>query len=584
MDLKKIFKYYVAYAKKYWVTVLVTFIFYGLAVVLASVLSPLLYKEIIDTVSSSLDPVSSKQELISIVLILGIVLFMETTFFRIADFTLSYSQSVMLRDASNDAFDRLQHHSYNFFSNTFTGTLVSRVKRYANALEVIYDQFVFNFWMDGLKLTLMIAVLLYFSPVLGAMFFVWTAVYAGITVLFVKKKIKKDLLVSEADSKTTGVLSDVITNILNIKMFSARKKESLNFRAVTNEEEKYRRKSWNFANIQYAFQGYFIISFEFIGMYTAVVLWSEGIISTGTIVLIQIYIFSAFGIVWNIGRNMTRAMTAFADAKEMVDIFEEPLSVKDIADPEKCVISKGEIEIKNIFFSYGENENVFDDLSLTIKAGEKVGLVGPSGAGKTTVTKLLLRFADVDKGEILIDGQNISHITQDDLRSQISYVPQEPLLFHRSIQENISYAKEGASEDDIVQAAKRAHAHDFIMQFKNGYETLVGERGVKLSGGERQRVAIARAMLKDAPILILDEATSSLDSISESHIQGAFDNLMEGRTTLVVAHRLSTIQKMDRIVVFEKGGIAEQGTHEDLLAKKGLYYRLWKQQSHGFMA
>lgn len=584
MNIGKIFKYYLTHIKKHKVNVFFVFLLYGLAVVFASTISPLLYKEIIDVVSNTSDPVSAGPKLINLILILGAVIFIFNLFYRIGDFLLTKSQSLILKEISDDAFDRLQHHSYNFFSNTFTGTLVARVKRYVDAFETIYDQLLFTIWMGSLELTLTFAVLTYFSPILGFMFLAWLVIYIGITILFIKKKIKKDLLVAEANSKTTGVLADTITNILNIKMFSAHSKESSNFAEVTKAEEQYRRNAWYFMNIQFTFQGFFIGFFEFIGMYVTIILWSKGAISAGVIILMQIYIFTAFQIVWSMGRNITRVMRSFADAKEMVDIFEEPCSVEDIPNPEKCNISEGHIKIDNITFSYGENENVFNNLSLDIKAGEKVGLVGPSGAGKTTVTKLLLRFANVNKGKILIDGQDISQITQDDLRSQISYVPQEPLLFHRSLTDNIAYSQDGATEEDIIKAAKSAHAHDFITQFTEGYDTLVGERGIKLSGGERQRVAIARAMLKDAPILILDEATSSLDSISEAHIQAAFDNLMEGRTTLVVAHRLSTIQKMDRIIVFEKGRIAEEGTHEALLANKGLYYELWKQQSHGFMA
>lgn len=240
---------------------------------------------------------------------------------------------------------------------------------------------------------------------------------------------------------------------------------------------------------------------------------------------------------------------------------------------------------KNLsLFSYEKKqEDVLKDFSLTITPGEKVGLVGHSGAGKTTITKILLRFADISEGEVLIDGQSIQKIKQDDLRRKISYVPQEPMLFHRSLSENIAYGKPDASMEEIVAVAKKAHAHEFIEKLSKGYDTLVGERGVKLSGGERQRVAIARAMLKDAPILILDEATSSLDSVSERHIQEALAELMKGRTTIVIAHRLSTIQKMDRIIVMEEGGIVEEGKHEDLLARGGMYAEFWREQAGGFL-
>lgn len=587
MDIKLIFKYYWPHLKKYKKSTFLVFASYSLAVAGSGMLAPILYKRIIDIVSGAGNPAAASAALINTVLLLGGVLLLYNFFYRIADYALTHSQSHMLKNIADDAFAKIERHSYAFFSNTFTGTLIAKVRRYVNAFETIYDQLVFAVWMNGLRLLLGLAVLSYFSLLLGAVLFIWLVIYVVITVFFVKKKIKKDLLTAEANSRTTGVLSDAITNMLNVKMFASHERELSYFAEATDVEEKRRRNAWYFQNTQFLFQGYFIALFEFVGMFAAIHLWLNGLISAGTIILMQIYIFTSFDVVWNIGRNSARIMRSLAEAKEMVDIFEKPVAVKDPQKPEKCRISKGKIEIKDISFLYkeeiGKGTAVFKRFSLHIAPGEKVGLVGPSGAGKTTVTKLLLRFADVQKGKILIDGQDISHITQSDLRSQIAYVPQDPILFHRTLRENISYSNPTASEEEIIDAAKRSHAHEFIKSFLNGYDTYVGERGVKLSGGERQRVAIARAMLKGAPILILDEATSSLDSISERHIQDAFDELMKGRTTLVIAHRLSTIQKMDRIIVFDNGAITEDGTHKELLAKKGLYYRLWEQQSHGFM-
>ena len=583
MDIRLIFKYYLPHLKKYKKSTALVLTSYALAVAGSGMVTPVLYKRIMDIVSGTGDA----SALINTVLFIGGMLLLYNLFFRIADYTMTYSQSHMLKNVADDAFDRLERHSYAFFSNTFTGTLVAKVRRYINAFEIIHDQFVFAVWMNGLRLIFGLAVLSYFSLPLGIVLFTWLVLYIGITALFVKKKLKKDLLTAEANSRTTGVLSDAITNILNVKMFASHSRELSYFTDATDVEEKRRRDAGDFQNTQFLFQGYFIALFEFAGMFAAAHLWLNGSISAGTIILMQIYIFTSFDVVWNIGRNSAKVMKALAEAKEMVDIFERPVAVDDPQNPEKCKISKGKIEIKNISFLYEEGEEkrtkVFKKLSLNILAGEKVGLVGPSGAGKTTITKLLLRFADIQGGKILIDGQDISRITQSDLRSRIAYVPQDPILFHRTLRENISYSNPDASEEKIIDAAKRSRAHEFIKSFSRGYDTYVGERGVKLSGGERQRVAIARAMLKDAPVLILDEATSSLDSISEQHIQEAFDELMKGRTTLVVAHRLSTIQKMDRIIVFDKGAIDEDGTHKELIAKKGLYYRLWKQQSHGFM-
>ncbi len=595
MDVKLVLKYFWPHIKRYKKSTILVFVLFGLAVVGTDIASPILYKRIMDIVTSGQPPEALGSLLIGTVFMLGGVILIYNTFFRIGDYMMAFSQSQILKDITDDAFKRVGMHSYEFFSNTFTGSLIAKVKRYTHAFEEIHDQIIFTFWMRGLGLLFAFAVLAYFSPILGIILLVWLILYVGVTAFFVKKKFQKDLLTAEANSEVTGTLSDVITNALNVKMFASGDKEYDNFTEVTGKEEKMRRSAWYFQNLQFVFQGYFIAVFEFVGMFTAVYLWIQGSISAGTIILMQIYIFTAFSIVWSLGRNFTRMMRALAEAKEMVDIFEKPRGVKDPKDPEKCLIKDGRIEIKNINFSYGketkeesgemkdEKESVFENFSLDISSGEKVGLVGPSGAGKTTITKLLLRFVDVGKGEILIDGQNIADISQDDLRRKIAYVPQDPMLFHRTLRENISYAKPDASEEEIIEAAKKSHAYEFISKLPLGLDTYVGERGIKLSGGERQRVAIARAMLKDAPIIILDEATSSLDSISERFIQEAFGELMKGRTTIVIAHRLSTIQKMDKIVVFEKGKIIEEGTHKELLEKKGLYYGLWKQQSHGFV-
>lgn len=583
MNFGLIFKYYWPHIKKYKKSNLLIFVSYGIAVVGSGIIAPLLYKRIIDVVTTAGVPAAASGILVNTLLMLGAVLLFYNLFYRMADFAMSYAQSRMLKDIADDAFGRIIGHSYEFFSGVFTGALVTKVRRHVNAFETIHDQVVFAAWMNGLRLVFAFAMLTYFSKILGMILLAWLALYVFVTLFFVKKKFRKDLLTAEANSKTTGVLADVMTNILNVKMFSSQGREASYFAHATHKEEKRRRDAWYFGNLQAAFQGYFIAFFEFAGIFAAVYLWMQGLISAGTIILMQIYIFTAFDVVWNISRNLTKVMTALAEVKEMIDIFEKPISVSDPEFSEECRIKRGEIEINEISFTYGKGAKVFRDFSLHVAAGEKVGLVGPSGAGKSTITKLLLRFADVQKGEILIDGQSIINIKQNDLRRQIAYVPQDPILFHRSLMENIRYAQPEASDREVIEAAKLAHAHEFISTLPQGYDTLVGERGIKLSGGERQRAAIARALLKDAPILLLDEATSSLDSESEMYIQDALAKLMKNRTTLVIAHRLSTIMQMDRIVVIEDGKIVEQGKHKELLkVTKGRYQRLWEIQAGGF--
>jgi ATP-binding cassette subfamily B protein len=356
------------------------------------------------------------------------------------------------------------------------------------------------------------------------------------------------------------------------------------FEKVTEEQRQSTYKLWTLYNILSAAQGFFMVALELIGMYIAIKLWLDGSISAGTVVLVQMYVAIIFGNLWGLGKSIIKFATAVSDAAEMVDIFETRPDVMDVEDPVVFRMERGEIEFKNVTFSYGEGGEVLNNFYLKINPGQKVGLVGESGAGKSTITKILLRFADVSEGEVLINGQNISKVAQDDLRRSISYVPQEPLLFHRSLKENIKYGKPEASNEEVIEVAKRARAHEFISSLSSGYDTLVGERGIKLSGGERQRVAIARAMLENAPIVVLDEATSSLDSISEKAIQEAFEELLKSKTAIVIAHRLSTIRKMDRIIVMDRGKIVEDGTHKDLLEKDGFYHNLWEHQQGGFLA
>jgi ATP-binding cassette subfamily B protein len=584
MHLGKTFKYYWPHVKRYPRSVITTFAAYGVGAVLMHLVIPIIYKEIVDVVSSGdVDPTTAGAHLLELIVFLAIAAFAYNIFYRIGDWAIVYSQSGMLKDIANDAYKRLHAHSYEFFTNRFAGSLVTKLKRFVRSFETIHDQAVFAVWFDGIKLISTIIALAWFAPPLLAVFLVWLSLYVVFVYRMTKIQFRKDVVRAAAESNTTAVLADTITNVLNIKMFAAWIAEKRNFDAVTGKEKEARDHSWYYHNWQNAFQGFYIALFEVLIMYFAIKMWIAGAITGGVIILAQIYVFKAFEIVWNIGRNARRVMEAFADAQEMVEIFETPLEVLDAKHPEKCTIQNGKIEVRNISFAYEKGQNVFEDFSVTIQPGEKVGLVGHSGSGKTTITKLLLRFTDVQKGEITIDGQNIVKIKQEDLRKNISYVPQEPMLFHRGLSENIAYGAPEATQDEIEIAAARAHAHEFIERLPEGYNTLVGERGIKLSGGERQRVAIARAMLKNAPILILDEATSALDSVSEKHIQAAFDTLMEGRTTLVIAHRLSTIQKMDRIIVFDKGRIIESGSHQELLEKEGEYYTFWKQQNHGML-
>ena len=308
-------------------------------------------------------------------------------------------------------------------------------------------------------------------------------------------------------------------------------------------------------------------------------------VTVSTLILMVNYSSQMINNLWELSGVFKTMNRVFGDAHEMTLILDMKDDVVDMPNASELALLQAAVNFDNISFRHNDaKEAIFQNFSLKVQPGERIGLVGVSGSGKTTLTKLLLRFADVDTGEITIDGQNIRDVTQESLRKNIAYVPQETALFHRSIAENIAYGKPGATQAELERAAKLANADEFIRELPQGYETLVGERGVKLSGGQRQRIAIARAILKDAPILVLDEATSALDSESEALIQGALSTLMQGRTSIVIAHRLSTVASLDRIVVLEDGKIVEQGTHHQLLGKShGVYNHLWSRQSGAFM-
>lgn len=582
MPIGKIVSWYWKVVGKYRWRFLGAFVFYGIAIICTDILPPLIYKNIVDIISR--ESLIGRDGVWFWLFVLGGVFLVSYVSYRIGDVLQIFSQSQAMRDISCFSFERLQFRSYRFFANTFSGSLVSQVRRYTDAFSDLHDTVTYSLWMQGIVLLGTFLGIFFFSPLLALLFLFGVIVISLVTIPLLKQRWKYDDLEFEEDSKVTGRLSDVIANILTVKVFSGHFHEKRVFKEYADRQERARSRAWKFFIFMAAVQNGLAMILQFSGLFLSVWLWFRGEITVGTVVLVQTYLLNIFGMVWQLTRSTSQILKSSASASEMIEIFETPIDILDPEVPEADRIREGRIEFREVSFKYSDGENVFSNFSLVIGDGEKVGLVGPSGAGKTTVTKLLLRFADPQAGEITIDGQDIRNIRQDELRSHIAYVPQDPLLFHRSIRENIAYGKPDATDEEVVAAAKKAEAHDFITRLPKGYETLVGERGVKLSGGERQRVAIAHAILKDAEILVLDEATSSLDSESEHAIQEALDDLMSGKTAVVIAHRLSTIRKLDRIVVLNQDGtIEEEGKHDELLARGGLYASLWNRQTGSFL-
>ena len=565
---------------------LVFFVFFGsLVIQLAAIAAPLVLKRFIDTLSSPDASVVAASTLISLVLLYGLANFIGWIGYRIQMVSIMHTEARAMTDLSNQAFKYLLGHSYNFFISNFAGSLTRRVNRYARAFEQILDTTVFSFFSTTVFTLGAVLVLFQRNAYLGIALLVWTIVFVIIQIQLARWRQPLRIARAEEDSKVTGVLSDAVSNQSTISQFAAAKHEYSIFGDAIGRWRAATMRSWLADAWILAIQGLLSLTLEIALLVGAVFLWKQGLITVGDFVLIQVYIIGLIDRVWNLGNSMRRVYDAFADAYEMVEILETPHGVQDAKGAPSLKVSVGKIDIKDVSFGFGNEMPVLPEFSLSIRGGEKIALVGPSGAGKSTVTKLLLRLYDVTSGSIEVDAQDISKVTQDSLREAIAFVPQEPILFHRSLMDNIRYGRQNASDEEVIEAAKKARCHAFISALPLGYETFVGERGVKLSGGERQRVAIARAILKNAPILILDEATSSLDSESEALIQEALKVLMKGKTVVVIAHRLSTIMHMDRIVVIKEGKIAAEGTHSELLDQKGsLYHKLWSIQAGSFIA
>jgi ATP-binding cassette subfamily B protein len=496
-------------------------------------------------------------------------------------------EGYVVRDINRKVFDHLLQLSASFHANHFGGSLVSQTSKLTGAYVRFTDTTIFQ--LLGLFWGLVFASVLLVgrAPLFVALLVIFAVIYLTCSIAITGRIRKLNTIEADASNVQTGQLADAITNVMAIKGFAASKTENQRF-AAASEKARLTVVDLMRATLQreaiFGSIGTAISAISLVLATASIVLFDADI---ATVFLVLSYTGDILQRLWDFStlalRNYNRA---FGDAQSMTEILAIAPEVQDPDRPEKSRIKSGAIQFRDMGFTHGESRDdagLFAGLNLDIKPGEKIGLVGRSGSGKTTLTRLLLRFSDVDSGEILIDGQNISRIAQDDLRGSIAYVPQEPLLFHRSIRENIAYGKPSANEKQILHAAQKAHALEFIEKLPKGLDTLVGERGVKLSGGQRQRIAIARALLKDAPILVLDEATSALDSESEKLIQQALWELMKGRTAIVIAHRLSTIQKMDRILVLEDGAIVEEGNHTELVKEHGIYAQLWAHQSGGFI-
>lgn len=505
-------------------------------------------------------------------------------------------------DLSTLVFDSLSNQSMTFHNSRFGGALVSQTSKFTNAYSSLVELFNYSL-VPLISSTILTIVLL--APLVPLYVVILTAilvVYVVVVWLLFRRTLPRNEVAASAQNRLSGELSDSITNILAVKTSGREAYEKGLFTKANKEVRAADSKRMHATLLSASVAAGIIV----IIMVIQTIFVAGGNawygISAGTLVLIFSYTHNLTLRFNMINQTMTVINRAFGDAAEMSQNLDEPRLVDDAEDAVDLEVTEGKITFQNLRFRYtdgrtedadpdeepaggaaaGTRENIFEDFSMTIEPGERIGLVGRSGSGKTTLTKLLLRLEDIQEGTICIDGQDISNVTQVSLRRQIAYVPQEPLLFHRTIAENIAYGRPDATMEEIRAAAEKANATEFIQKLPDGFDTITGERGVKLSGGQRQRIAIARAILTNAPILVLDEATSALDSESERMIQDALANLMEGRTSIIIAHRLSTVSRLDRIVVLKDGEILESGTHDELIRNGKEYAGLWERQTGAF--
>ena len=483
-------------------------------------------------------------------------------------------------------FDTLSNQSMTFHTSRFGGALVSQTSRFMSGYTGLVDVVVYSLIPTIASIFCTIITLAPVAPLFVAILFALLTLYVVVAYTMYERILPLSAATAASQNRLSGVLSDAVTNILAVKTYGREDYERGLFDAADKDAMAAEKRSMNAMMARGAMTSTLI---TIIMLVTSIFVTGGNAwygISAGTLVMMFSYTYQLSMRFNYINSMMQRMNRAVGDASEMTRILDEPRLVEDVPGAKPLVVREGAIDFEGLAFRYldaAEGDYVFEGLDLHVPAGQRLGLVGRSGSGKTTLTKLLLRLADVQEGHVLVDGQDISQCTQQSLRRQIAYVPQEALLFHRSIRENIAYGRPDATDEEIREAARLANALEFIDRLPNGMDTMVGERGVKLSGGQRQRVAIARAILADCPILVLDEATSALDSESEAAVQGALQNLMAGRTSIVVAHRLSTVASLDRIVVIEDGKIVEDGTHAELSQAGGVYETLWDRQTGAFL-
>lgn len=503
--------------------------------------------------------------------------------FRFYDFVWLCINSPLKRHISLILMERMMRHAHHLYQENFSGSLGNKINDVMSGIPNLLTIMMDRFLSHGLALFIAMGAVWTVDIKFSIALCVWVTVFIGGSVFLSKTARRVSDEAAEVRSTVVGALVDILSNMISVRLFTARKKERSQLGVILDEYVKaHQKRDWFFLKMN-AFQSGSSVIHEGIILFWLVQGFKNGTISPGDFALILTINIAIIKCLWPLSKDIGNAAELIGNITQGLRIALSPLEIEDKPGAKDLVVREGEIVFSQVHFCYRDAEALFENKSITLPPGQKVGLVGYSGGGKTTFVNLILRLFDVTGGHILIDGQDVREVTQDSLHANIGMIPQDPVLFHRSILENIRYGRLDATDAEVREAAKKAHADEFIRELPQGYHSLVGERGVKLSGGQRQRIAIARAILKNAPILLMDEATSQLDSVTERYIQEALWKLMQDKTTVVIAHRLSTLLHMDRILVFDRGKIVEDGPHKDLLALGGHYKTLWDTQVGGFL-
>lgn len=572
------------FIKKQWPLFLLSQIF-AFAWSLDHTLFPFVFKYVVDAVSAYQGDRAHIWSVVAMPLAMGALLWISLELsYRINGFIKGLMIPRMESEVRMSMFNYVQHHSHTYFSTHFAGSLANKIADMPRSMTYVLDSVMTLFLPVILAIIISIFFFAHLHFIFATILGTWISIHMLICLLFSRRCDRTSSIHSETKTGLQGRIVDSFSNHLNIKLFARHKYEKEFIQKFQNTEQIQHRQMLMSIEKMKLFLG--IAAFLGPGVCLnlfSIYCWQKEMITTGDIVFIFNTSWNILYMTWIASLELPNLFKEWGVCRQALTVVQDEHDIVDEPNAIPLKVTEGTITFDRVTFYYTPNHDIFQDKTISLKAGNKIGLVGFSGSGKSTFVHLILRFFDVEKGRILVDGQDISKVCQKSLRSQIAMIPQDTALFHRTIMDNIRYGRLDATDEEVIAASIKAHCHDFIEKLPEKYNTIAGERGVKLSGGQRQRIAIARAILKNAPILILDEATSSLDSVTEQQIQESLEHLMQNRTCIVIAHRLSTLSGMDRILVVKEGQIVEDGSHEELLAAESHYASMWNMQVGGFL-